>query len=329
MIIVTGGAGFIGSALVWYLNQRGYDDIAIVDSLKSSEKWKNLRALRYTLYLEKEEFLQKVGNFTDIEAILHMGACSSTTETDASYLVRNNYEYTRALVDHCLHHNIKLIYASSAATYGAGEAGYSDNENGLNDLRPLNMYGYSKQMVDQMVRKMGAFKVFTGLKFFNVYGPNEYHKGDMRSMVHKAWGQIQQSGTVRLFESHRKEYTHGEQVRDFVYIKDVVKVVGWMLDHADVGGLFNVGTGQPRSWNDLAKATFQSLGQPEKIEYIPMPEQLRDRYQYHTAADMRKLTEAGYTDPFFPLEEGIDDYVRNYLNREAWLGDAAIGVERV
>ncbi len=319
MMVVTGGAGFIGSALVWGLNQRGRDDILVVDRLGSGAKWKNLRDLRFREYMDKESFREAVNEGSlpgSPEAILHMGACSSTRETDTDFLMDNNYRYTLDLARYCLDREIKFIYASSAATYGDGSQGYSDNENALYDLRPLNKYGYSKQRFDEQAALSGWLDEIVGLKFFNVYGPNEYHKGDMRSVMNKSYPQARDEGSVRLFKSHRSEYEHGRQERDFVYVKDVVEVVNFFLDHPDVSGLYNVGCGTARTFDDLARAVFEALGKEPSIEYVDMPEDLRDRYQYHTEADLTNLRRAGYEAEFTTLEDGIRDYVQNYLETD-------------
>ncbi|MBN2644732.1 MAG: ADP-glyceromanno-heptose 6-epimerase [Desulfuromonadaceae bacterium] len=331
MIIVTGGAGFIGSALVWRLNQLGREDILIVDSLGSTDKWKNLVALRYADYMEKDDFLQLI--LTDqlqdcfdfgergLEAILHMGACSATTEKDARYLIHNNFEYTKQLALLALHTEARFIYASSAATYGDGSQGFVDDENGLDCLRPLNMYGYSKQMFDQWARREGLFKQIVGLKFFNVFGPNEYHKGDMRSLVIKAFEQIQQTGRIGLFKSYRSDYADGEQQRDFVYVKDVVDMTLFFLDKPDLGGLYNIGSSAAHSWNELAHAIFASLDRVPAIDYIDMPDNLRDKYQYYTCSDVSKLRAVGYTGVQTSLDEAVRDYVVNYLLPHGYLGD--------
>ncbi len=324
MIIVTGGAGFIGSALVWALNERGEDDILIVDHLGTSEKWKNLRALRYADYMEKDDFLDCLwDNCLDapVSCILHMGACSATTEKDASYLVRNNFDYTKQVLEYAAENDIRVVYASSAATYGDGSQGYRDDETALDALRPLNMYGYSKQMADQWALRNGHLKTAAAVKFSNVFGPNEQHKGDMRSMVSKAWKQIRAEGKVKLFKSHREEYADGEQVRDFVYVKDAVAMTLFLADNPELNGIFNVGCGAARSWNDLATAVFKSLDKPVNIEYVPMPEELRGKYQYHTELDMSKMREAGFSAPVATLEDAVADYVRNYLEPERLLGD--------
>ncbi len=323
MIVVTGGAGFIGSAFVWKLNQQGREDILIVDALDQSDKWKNLVNRRFEGYLDRREFLEKINHDAlpnHIEAIVHMGACSATTERDSDYLMRNNYQYTRRLAEWALGHQIRFIYASSAATYGDGTLGYNDDLSATIPLKPFNMYGYSKHLLDLWAIRSGAIARMAGLKFFNVYGPNEYHKEDMRSVVHKAFGQIQQRGSVNLFKSYHPGYADGEQVRDFIYVKDVVEVMWWLLTNRDANGLFNLGTGQARSWKDLVQAVFAAMAKTPQIEFIDMPEALRDRYQYHTQAAMDKLRQAGFSGTFRSLEDGVRDYVQSYLmNQDAYL----------
>lgn len=316
MIVVTGAAGFIGSSMVSKLNQMGHTDIVAVDSLKSTEKWKNLRHLAFSDYLDKSELFPFLDGNPALKGIIHMGACSATTERDADYLMRNNYRYTLNLANHCLAKNIRFIYASSAATYGAGEHGYEDDETKLHQLRPLNMYGYSKQLFDLKAHRMGWFNRMVGLKFFNVYGPNEYHKGDMTSVVFKAFGQIAEHGKVRLFKSHRAGFSDGEQLRDFVYVKDIVDTMAFLLENPAVNGLFNLGAGKARSFKDLALATFAALDMPPNIEYFDMPEALRGKYQYYTCAEMTKLRQAGFTRDFHSLEDGVSDYVKNYLAKD-------------
>ncbi len=324
MIIVTGGAGFIGSALVWALNQRGEEDILIVDHLGTGEKWKNLRALKYADYMEKNEFIDLIKAnelFAPVSCILHMGACSSTTETDASYLARNNFAYTKNLLEYAATNGIHTVYASSAATYGDGAQGYRDDEEQMPELRPLNMYGYSKQMVDLWAWRKGYLNEAAAVKFSNVYGANEQHKGSMRSMVRKAWEQINETGTVRLFKSYLNEYADGEQVRDFIYVKDAVDMTLFLTDHPELHGVFNIGSGRARSWNDLMKAVFNAMNKPMNIEYVDMPQELRGRYQYHTELDMSKLKNAGYAKSPAAIEDAITDYVQNYLDKNKHLGD--------
>uniref|UniRef100_Q3ARM9 ADP-L-glycero-D-manno-heptose-6-epimerase n=1 Tax=Chlorobium chlorochromatii (strain CaD3) TaxID=340177 RepID=Q3ARM9_CHLCH len=317
MIIITGGAGFIGSAMLWELNAHGEEDIIIVDELGSTttQQWRNLSGLRYSDYIHKNDFIPLLERnaLKGITAIIHMGANSSTTETDADHLMSNNFGYSKSIATYCMEHHIRLIYASSAATYGDGANGYSDDSNGITTLRPLNMYGYSKQLFDWWALQQGVLNYAVGLKFFNVYGPNEYHKGDMSSVVYKAFHQIHQNGSVKLFQSHRPDYGHGEQSRDFIYVRDCTAIMLWLLEHP-LGGLFNVGSGVARSFRELVTATFAALGKEPAIEYIPMPETLRDKYQYYTCATMEKLRQAGYTAPFTSLEEGVRDYVQTYLS---------------
>ena len=323
MILVTGGAGFIGSAIVAELNARGIDDILIVDILGKDERWKNLRNLSYTDYMEAEDFSEMVSDTDlriDLEAIIHMGACSDTTETDCSYLVRNNYEFSKLLAGWAMELDARFIYASSAATYGDGEKGFADDEDAIETLMPLNMYGYSKQMFDLWCKRQGLLDRFVGIKYFNVFGPNEYHKASMRSFVIPAFEQINETGKVKLFKSNRPDYNDGEQLRDFVYVKDAVDMTLFFLENQDVGGIFNVGTGTARNWNDLAKATFAAMGQEPNIEYIDMPGHLQGKYQYFTQATTDKLRAAGYDKPTTTLEDAVTDYVQNYLMKEAYLG---------
>jgi ADP-L-glycero-D-manno-heptose 6-epimerase len=324
MILVTGGAGFIGSAIVAELNARGIDDILVVDILGRDQRWKNLRNLRYADYMEADDFAEMVADSDlemDVEAVIHMGACSDTTEADCSYLVKNNYEFSKLLAGWAMELDARFIYASSAATYGDGSQGFADDEDALETLRPLNMYGYSKHMFDLWCRQQGLLDRFVGIKYFNVFGPNEYHKAGMRSFIIKAFEQINETGGVKLFKSHRPDYTDGGQLRDFIYVKDAVDMTLFFLEQPDLGGIFNVGTGNARNWNDLAKATFAAMGIEPKIEYIDMPDILRDKYQYFTQATMDKLRAAGYTKETTPLEAAITDYVQNYLAKDTYLGD--------
>jgi ADP-L-glycero-D-manno-heptose 6-epimerase len=317
-IVVTGASGFIGRNLVAELNARGYDDLLLVDNLGTDEKWSNLRGLRFEDLLQPPDFLSSLeqGKFSNLDAILHIGACSATTERDADFLLRNNYAYSRKLCEWSLQHNTRFVYASSAATYGDGSNGYSDDVSLLNTLRPLNMYGYSKHMFDLWAQKHGLFDRIVGLKYFNVYGPYEGHKGDMRSVVNKAYGQIKNTGKVQLFKSYRPDYADGEQMRDFVYVKDAVAVTLHFLNDRETGGLFNCGTGVARSWKDLVNATFSAMEVPSQIEFIEMPEVLRDKYQYFTQAEPAKLRNAGYAASFTSLENAIHDYVATYLSKQ-------------
>ena len=330
MILLTGGAGLIGSAILWRLNQAGRDDVVVVDHLGTGEKWRNLRALRFRDYFEKEDFRHRMesGEFDGaFSAILHLGACSSTTETDASYLADNNFAYGKMLAEYAARHGCRMIYASSAATYGDGENGFLDDEQAIFRLRPLNKYGYSKQLFDEWLYQRGwlldppAEASFTGVKYSNVFGPNEYHKGGMRSMVLRSFEQIAATGRVALFRSYRPEYADGEQVRDFLYVKDAAAMTLFFLESARcLPGLYNIGYGSVRSWNDLAKAAFQAAGRPVAIDYIEMPEELKGRYQYYTCLDIGKLRRAGYAAPLTTLEEAVRDYY-GYFVRDGHLGE--------
>ena len=315
--IITGGAGFIGGNLVRELNARGETDILIVDELGETEKWKNLVGLAYEDYIDKEDLFDYMEELelSEVKAIYHMGACSATTETDADYLAYNNYHYTRALCETCLDEGIRFVYASSAATYGDGTLGYSDLDADTPKYSPLNMYGYSKHMFDLWALRSGALKSVAGLKYFNVYGPGEAHKDDMRSVVHKSFEQIRDTGKVKLFKSHRPDYRDGEQVRDFIYVKDAVEMTLWLGEHPETSGLFNCGTGTPRTWVDLATAVFTAMGIEPNIEFADMPQHLQGKYQYHTCAVMDKIREQGFTAEFHSLEDGIRDYVCNYLTK--------------
>ncbi len=323
MIVVTGGAGFIGSAVVWRLNQLGEDNIIIVDRLGQNEKWKNLVGLKYADIFHKENFIEMVLDDTVpflVEAVVHLGACSSTTQKDADYLLHNNFKYTQALAEYALEKGARFIYASSAATYGDGSNGYLDDESKLQELQPLNMYGYSKHIFDLWAQREGIANEIVGLKYFNVYGPNEYHKGDMRSVIHKAFGQIKGTGKVKLFKSYKPEYKDGEQKRDFIYVKDAVDITLHFLQDKNINGLFNAGTGRARSWVDLVTALFNAMELPVNIEFIDMPETLREKYQYFTEAKIDKLRNAGYNNPIASIEDGVKDYVQNYLMKGRGLG---------
>ena len=320
-IVVTGAAGFIGRNVVAELNRRGEDEIILVDELGKDDKWKNLVGLRYEDIVSPEEFLGLLeeGNFADARSVIHMGACSSTTEKDADYLLRNNYQYTRVLANWCESHEVRFVYASSAATYGDGGESYSDDDAVTPELWPLNMYGYSKQMFDMWAMKQELLSSIVGLKFFNVYGPYEDHKGDMRSMVNKSYEQIRCNGFVRLFKSYKPEYKDGEQVRDFVWVGDAVDVVLHFAEqeYGAPGGLFNCGTGKARTWVDLVTAVFRSMGKEPNIQFVEMPDVLRGKYQYFTEATTEKLRKAGYMRTFTSLEDGVAEYVRGYLMQRA------------
>lgn len=319
-IIVTGGAGFIGSAIVWRLNGLGYDDILIVDRMDRTDKWKNLAPLRFADYVEAVDFIDIIDDFDDANVIFHLGANSSTTETDADFVIRNNYQYTKDLAEFAVGNDIRFIYASSAATYGDGSAGMADGHENLSSLRPLNVYGYSKHLFDRYAARNGMFDRIVGLKYFNVFGPNENHKGDMRSLVNKAFDQINETGKLQLFKSANPHYEDGEFGRDFVYVKDAVDATLFFMD-SQAGGLFNIGSGRMNTWNALADAIFAALDRPKNVEFVEMPVHLRDRYQYHTQADLMSLRTAGYTAETTPLNEAVADYVRNYLVPGKYLGD--------
>ncbi|MEW5798775.1 MAG: ADP-glyceromanno-heptose 6-epimerase [Bacteroidota bacterium] len=316
MIVITGGAGFIGSAMVAKLNEKNISDILVVDELGTSSKWKNLLGKRFTDYLHKDNFLDVLlgERLPKIDAIIHMGANSSTTEKDVEHLMENNYRYTRALAEWSIRKKTRFIYASSGATYGDGAMGFDDDEETTLKLKPLNAYGYSKQIFDLWLLQNKLQKKVVGIKFFNVFGPNEYHKGEMKSLVCKAYYQIQETGKIKLFKSYRPEYKHGEQVRDFVYIKECTEVMWWFLNTPKVNGIFNLGTGSARTWNDLAKAIFSALQLAPNIQYIEMPEEIRGAYQYHTEAITKKLLAAGCPVKFRTLEDAVKDYVQNYLH---------------
>ena len=316
MIVVTGGAGFIGSAMVWKLNSEGVDDIVIVDELGEAEKWRNLAKRQYADYLHKDEFLKMILAERlpfNVRALIHMGACSATTERNADYLMENNYHYTCRLAAWALKQNVRFIYASSAATYGDGAWGFSDADEAIKTLRPINMYGYSKQLFDLWVLRQKAERKIAGVKFFNVFGPQEYHKEDMVSVVYKAFHQIREQGRVRLFKSHRPDYGDGGQMRDFIYVKDCVDVLWWLLKNREANGIFNLGTGRARTWNDLVAAVFAAMGREVAIEYIDMPPAIRDQYQYFTEAEMDTLRNTGITLQFRTLEAAVHDYVTGYL----------------
>ena len=314
-VLVTGGAGFIGSALVWALNRRGCDNIVVCDILGTNEKWRNLTPLRFADYVEAEALLPLLqsGALGKFDLILHMGACSATTEKDATYLIKINYEFTRDLAVWSLANKSRFVYASSAATYGDGSAGMEDDDSQLDKLRPLNMYGYSKHLFDLHAKRAGFLNKIVGLKYFNVFGPNEDHKAEMRSLVHKSFAQVQNENLIRLFKSYRDDYRDGEQKRDFLYIKDAVTMTLHLAANKKAGGLFNIGSGQARTWIDLANSVFAALNKKSKIEFIEMPETIRDKYQYFTQADISKLRAAGYKEKITTLENAVADYVKNYL----------------
>jgi ADP-L-glycero-D-manno-heptose 6-epimerase len=318
MIVITGGAGMIGSMIAWHINHvLGREDIVIVDDIQHEDQWQNLVKRRYADYLDKSELVCFLAGKPKIDAIIHMGAISATTERDFNKLVQNNIRYSQFLWNWCADNKVPFLYASSAATYGGGEQGYDDACD-INSLRPLNGYGYSKQYFDQWALQQVALKKpsppqWQGFKFFNVYGPNEYHKERMASVAFHSFNQFKAEGTVKLFKSHLTGYEDGMQLRDFVYVKDAAAVVVHFVTNACKSGIYNIGTGKARAFKDLASAVMTSLGETPSITYIDMPEDLQGRYQYFTEANMTKLTNVGYTAKFHTLEEGVRDYVQNYL----------------
>ncbi|MBI3251801.1 MAG: ADP-glyceromanno-heptose 6-epimerase [Candidatus Omnitrophica bacterium] len=321
MVIITGGAGFIGSALLSKLNARGEKDILVVDQkIKGSPKERNLAGKHYS-YLESDEFLKRLAKneWKNLKAIFHLGACSDTTEKNTDYLRKNNTEYSKILAEFAVKNNIYLAYASSAAVYGDGAIGFSDEDRLNERLRPLNPYGRSKLDFDRWAIENGLEKKITGFRYFNVYGPNETHKGHMRSLVHKGFEQIRSTGRLRLFKSYRREYPDGGQKRDFVYVKDALDAMLWFYDHPGVKGIYNLGSGRAQTWNELAAAIFKSLGKKPSVEYIEMPDDIKGQYQYFTEADLTKFRKAGCPTRFQKLDEGVGDYVRNYLLKENYL----------
>lgn len=321
-VIVTGGAGFIGSCLLWQLNQMGIEDILVVDCLGESLKWRNLVKKKFKDYIEKDDFLSLIQQNKiarrDADVLVHLGACTSTTFSDAAYFVKNNYEYSKTLAQFCLSHNISFLYASSAATYGIGEQGFLDDEALLWRLTPLNIYGYSKHLFDLWALSNKLLDKITGFKFFNVFGPNEYHKGEMMSVIARSYDKIVKEKKIRLFKSYHKDYADGEQKRDFIYVKDVVRIIGHFMEYPDKKGLYNVGTGRAHTWNELARAVFLALNLPLRIEYFDMPEALRDKYQYYTQADIKKLNKAGAGDNFYDFQEAVKEYA-GFLQTQAYL----------
>jgi ADP-L-glycero-D-manno-heptose 6-epimerase len=314
-IIITGAAGFIGRNVVAELNRRGHQNLLLVDQLGTDEKWANLVGLRFDDMVSPAKFIESIKADTAPKSVacIHLGASSATTEKDADYLLENNYRYTRTLCEWSLRQGVRFVYASSAATYGDGTLGYSDENSVTTTLQPLNMYGYSKHLFDLWALQTGAIGHIVGLKYFNVYGPYEDHKGGMRSLVQKAYHQILERGYLELFKSHRPDYRDGEQKRDFIYVRDAVDVTLNFTLESRAGGLLNCGTGVARTWLDLARALFSAMGRTPDIRFIEMPEILRGKYQYFTQADAAKLRRAGYAKPFLSLEDGVSDYVKTYL----------------
>lgn len=316
-ILVTGGAGFIGSRLIHELNNRGSDRIVVADFLGKDERWRNLEPLAFEDYIDAGDLLDALddGRLGKFDLVLHMGACSSTTERDVAYLMRNNYDYTRRLAEWSVGDGARFVYASSAATYGSGEAGMDDSSDlsRLRQFHPLNAYGYSKHLFDMYAARNGLLERIVGLKYFNVFGPNEQHKGEMRSMVNKAYHQIMDTGIVRLFRSYRDDFRDGEQRRDFIYVNDAVTMTLHLAETGSAVGLFNIGSGRAETWLELARAVFAAMNREPHIEFIEMPLEMRAAYQYSTVADIRRLRESGYDRPIAPLTDSVRDYVTRYL----------------
>lgn len=316
MIVITGAEGFIGSCLVAKLNQHHYNDLILVDDFDTwPNRAANLIGKKYTAKVNRKDFFEWLAkNANQVQFVFHIGARTDTTETDAAIFKELNYDFSQQLWNICVAEGIGLVYASSAATYGEGENGYDDDITKLDNLNPLNLYGKSKNDFDKWAIAQQKQPYFwAGLKFFNVYGPNEYHKGRMASVIFHSFNQIKEHGKVKLFKSHRADYKDGEQMRDFIYVKDLCDVCLFLMENRKNSGIYNLGTGQARTWNDLAKAIFSALQLESNIEYIPIPEDIRDKYQYFTEANMNKLKTIGYTKPFTPIEDAVNDYVTNYL----------------
>lgn len=313
-IVITGAAGFIGSCLTGFLNTLGFTNLVLVDAFDEEEKLPNLAGKSFQKKIERDIFFDWLKNENNVHFVFHIGARTDTTEFDYSIHEKLNVEYSKKIWNYCSDKNVPLVYASSAATYGSGEQGYSDNHEIIPSLKPLNPYGVSKNEFDKWAIKQQKTPPFwAGLKFFNVYGPNEYHKGRMASVIYHSFKQIKEKGSVKLFKSHRPDFEDGRQLRDFIYVKDILKVCYWLMENQPASGIYNLGTGKARTFSDLVTATFTAMDIKPSIEYIEMPMDIRDKYQYFTEADMRKLLAAGYSDGFYSLEEGINDYVRNYL----------------
>lgn len=326
IIVITGAAGFIGSCITGFLNKKGYTRLILVDNFTEPEKMLNLQGKQFLEKVEREQFFEWLKDQKPaVDFVFHIGARTDTTEFDYTVHQHLNVEYSQKMWDYCTENNIPMVYASSAATYGSGEQGYNDDHAVVYSLKPLNPYGVSKNEFDKWALQQKDHPPFwAGLKFFNVYGPNEYHKGRMASVIWHSFRQINEQGKVKLFKSHKEGYKDGQQLRDFVYVKDLLKICYWLMEEWQSGkanvssGLYNLGTGKARSFEDLAKATFRGLDKEPVIEYIDMPEDIRDKYQYFTEANMQKLADAGYTNSFYSLEEGVNDYVRNYLAKGSY-----------
>jgi ADP-L-glycero-D-manno-heptose 6-epimerase len=325
MKIITGGAGFIGSAICWKLNLLGFKDILIVDSDMEGTKKNNLKDLIYSDFVDKDTFLKDLsaGKYKETDTLYHMGACSSTTETNMSFLQKNNIDYSRFLAEWSLKNNVRYVYASSAATYGDGSRGFDDDVKLIPTLKPLNKYGLSKQIFDMCIIENNLYDKIVGLKYFNVFGPNENHKGDMRSMVNKSFKIIKETGKMKLFRSERSEYKDGEQKRDFLYVKDAVDMTVFFDSTNPVGnkqnGIYNIGSGKASTWLDMAFALFKAMDKEPRIEFVDMPDNIRNQYQYFTEAKIDKLRAAGYNQPIITLEKSVKDYVQNYLIPEKYL----------
>ena len=320
MIIVTGAAGFIGSCLINKLNNKGFTEILLVDDFSKKEKLKNIDNKVFTSKKHWDDFIDWFeNNHADVDFVFHIGARTDTAEFDMELLNRLNLNYSKSVWKVCRSHGIPLIYASSAATYGSGNMGYNDDHDIIPDLKPLNPYGISKNEFDKWVLKQESTPPFwAGIKFFNVYGPNEYHKGRMASVIFHSYRQVLDQGMIRLFRSHRPEYEDGEQLRDFIYVKDVVDVLFYLMKQKSLSGIYNLGTGQARTFLDLATSVFNSMGKPVRIEFIDTPPDIRDKYQYFTEAKMDKLRNAGYGLPFYSLESGIEEYVQEFLMHDRY-----------
>jgi len=321
MIVVTGAAGFIGSCLIKKLNEENFNNIVAVDDFSNEQKNKNLEGKKIYRQIHRDNFIDWIDkNEKEIEFIFHLGARTDTTEFDRSLLWKLNTDYTKKVWSKCVAYQIPIVYASSAATYGAGEMGYEDNIEIIPKLHPLNAYGESKNEFDKWVLEQNEWPFFwTGLKFFNVYGPNEYHKSRMASVIFHSFNQIQRTGKMKLFRSHRPDYKDGEQMRDFIYVKDVTEVCYYLMRHRKNSGIYNLGSGKARTFRDLTRAVFKALDKSENIEFIDTPIDIRDKYQYFTEAKMDKLKNIGYERPFTSLEKGVDNYVRNYLMEHRYL----------
>ena len=317
-VILTGGAGFIGSCILWKLNKEGYDKIIVVDEMNSSLKEKNVEGKKFLDFIDKNDFINKVGKFSDYNLVIHMGADSSTMGTDINHYMKVNYEYSKTLAEFSIEKNMRFLYASSAATYGNGELGFSDNDKTTPKLKPLNFYGQSKQKFDMWVLENSLQNRFAGFKFFNVYGPNEYHKGNMRSLICKKFDSVVKDKQISLFKSYKQGFKDGEQKRDFVYVKDAINAVYFFIENPSKSGIYNIGTGKAHSWNDLSEAIFNAIDIPVQINYVEMPEILKDKYQYFTEAEIGKLEKAGFKEGFMSLKDAIKDY-SEYLKNKSHL----------